>query len=208
MFRGRVRHVHFVGVGGVGMSGLAEILRSLEFDVSGSDMKESSTTKRLATLGLAFKGGTDDIRESPAIAIIQALVQEGCEISAYDPAAMERARTAGFSALVITVDTPVAGMRERDFRNGTAELLTGNVFAKIPFLPQVLATPRWLVSFLLDGGVPKLENVILPGQGGMPMTDVGTARRPAASRFQVETPMPPATTSVVSLEVEPEAARS
>jgi hypothetical protein len=42
MFRGRVRHVHFVGVGGVGMSGLAEILRSLEFDVSGSDMKESS----------------------------------------------------------------------------------------------------------------------------------------------------------------------
>src|SRR6184192_4272366 len=66
-------------------------------------------------------------------------------------AAMERARAAGFSALVITIDTPVAGMRERDFRNGTAELLTGNVFAKIPFLPQVLATPRWLVSFLLDG---------------------------------------------------------
>ena len=92
-------------------------------------------------------------------------------------AAMERARKAGFSALVITVDTPVAGMRERDFRNGTAELLTGSVFAKIPFLPQVLATPRWLVSFLLDGGVPKLENVILPGQGGMPMTDVGTALR-------------------------------
>jgi len=92
-------------------------------------------------------------------------------------AAMERARKAGFSALVITVDTPVAGMRERDFRNGTAELLTGSVFAKLPFLPQVLATPRWLVSFLLDGGVPKLENVILPGQGGMPMTDVGTALR-------------------------------
>src|SRR5437764_9010112 len=92
-------------------------------------------------------------------------------------AAMERARKAGFSALVITVDTPVAGMRERDFRNGTAELLTGNVFAKIPFLPQVLATPKWLISFLLDGGVPKLENVILPGEGGMPMTDVGTALR-------------------------------
>ena len=35
MFRGRVRHVHFVGIGGVGMSGLAEILRTLEFDVSG-----------------------------------------------------------------------------------------------------------------------------------------------------------------------------
>ena len=52
MFRGRVRHVHFVGIGGVGMSGLAEILRSLEFDVSGSDLKESSTTQRLRTLGV------------------------------------------------------------------------------------------------------------------------------------------------------------
>jgi UDPglucose 6-dehydrogenase len=43
-------------------------------------------------LGLAFKGGTDDIRESPALAIIQALVQQGGKITAYDPAAMERAR--------------------------------------------------------------------------------------------------------------------
>jgi UDP-N-acetylmuramate--alanine ligase len=52
VFRGRVRHIHFVGIGGVGMSGLAEILRSLEFEVSGSDMRESGTTKRLATLGV------------------------------------------------------------------------------------------------------------------------------------------------------------
>lgn len=48
--------------------------------------------KRLAVLGLAFKGGTDDVRESPAIMLIQALLQEGCRISAYDPAAQERAR--------------------------------------------------------------------------------------------------------------------
>jgi len=48
--------------------------------------------KRLAVLGLAFKGGTDDIRESPAIALVEMLVQEGCQIAAYDPAAMERAR--------------------------------------------------------------------------------------------------------------------
>jgi UDP-N-acetylmuramate--alanine ligase len=57
MFRGRVRHVHFVGIGGVGMSGLAEILRSLEFDVSGSDMKESSTTRRLEALGVRIDIG-------------------------------------------------------------------------------------------------------------------------------------------------------
>jgi UDPglucose 6-dehydrogenase len=48
--------------------------------------------KRLAVLGLAFKGGTDDIRESPAMALVQCLLQEGCQIAAYDPAAAERAR--------------------------------------------------------------------------------------------------------------------
>ncbi|HEV2397375.1 MAG TPA: UDP-glucose/GDP-mannose dehydrogenase family protein [Candidatus Sulfotelmatobacter sp.] len=48
--------------------------------------------KRLAVLGLAFKGGTDDIRESPALAIVRALLQEGSQIVAYDPAAMERTR--------------------------------------------------------------------------------------------------------------------
>jgi UDPglucose 6-dehydrogenase len=48
--------------------------------------------KRLGVLGLAFKGGTDDIRESPAILLVQALLQEGCTIAAYDPAAMDRAR--------------------------------------------------------------------------------------------------------------------
>jgi len=48
--------------------------------------------KKLAVLGLAFKGGTDDIRESPALAVVEMLLREGCEIRAHDPAAMERAR--------------------------------------------------------------------------------------------------------------------
>src|SRR5258708_374152 len=46
--------------------------------------------KNLGVLGLAFKGGTDDIRESPALFLVQALLQEGCKVTAYDPAAMER----------------------------------------------------------------------------------------------------------------------
>lgn len=48
--------------------------------------------KRIGVLGLAFKGGTDDIRESPAILLVQALLQEGCQIAAYDPAANARAK--------------------------------------------------------------------------------------------------------------------
>ena len=48
--------------------------------------------KRLAVLGLSFKGETDDIRESPAIDLVEMLLAEGCSVTAYDPAAMERAK--------------------------------------------------------------------------------------------------------------------
>ncbi len=54
--------------------------------------------KRLAVLGLAFKGGTNDLRESPAVYIIKALLKEGSEISVYDPAAMENARECHFGS--------------------------------------------------------------------------------------------------------------
>jgi UDPglucose 6-dehydrogenase len=48
--------------------------------------------KKLGVLGLAFKGGTDDIRQSPAIAMVETLLSEGCDIRAYDPAASGRAQ--------------------------------------------------------------------------------------------------------------------
>lgn len=48
--------------------------------------------KRLGVLGLAFKGGTDDIRESPALLLVEELLREGCKVCAYDPAAMDRAK--------------------------------------------------------------------------------------------------------------------
>ncbi len=90
-------------------------------------------------------------------------------------AAIARARAAGFAALVVTIDTPVSGMRERDYRNGMKELISGSLLEKIPFVAQVLARPGWLIDFLRDGGLPGLPNVILPGQGPMPLVDVGAA---------------------------------
>jgi L-lactate dehydrogenase (cytochrome) len=95
-------------------------------------------------------------------------------------AVIERARLAGFSALVVTIDTPVSGMRERDYRNGMKELISGGLREKIPFLPQVLARPRWLISFLQDGGLPALPNVVVPGQGPMPLVDINAALASAA----------------------------
>ena len=90
-------------------------------------------------------------------------------------AAIERARVAGFSALAVTIDTPVSGIRERDHRNGMKELVSGGPFEKLPFLPQILSRPGWLASFLLDGGIPALPNVVIPGKGPMPLVDVAAA---------------------------------
>lgn len=89
--------------------------------------------------------------------------------------ALERAKKVGYSALVVTVDTAIAGLRERDIRNGMNQLLGGTLVSKLPFLPQFLARPRWLTDFLLDGGRPELENVVIPGKGPLPLIGVGNA---------------------------------
>ena len=47
-----VKHIHFVGVGGAGMSGIAEILHNLGYTVSGSDQSASATTQHLSSLGI------------------------------------------------------------------------------------------------------------------------------------------------------------
>lgn len=86
--------------------------------------------------------------------------------------AIDRAQKAGFSALVVTIDTAVAGLRERDPRNGVPQLLGNGLMAKLPFLPQLLTRPGWLISFLIDGGVPRLENVVIPGRGPLAMVNV------------------------------------
>ena len=89
--------------------------------------------------------------------------------------AIERAKAAGFSALVVTIDTPVAGMRERDIRNGVKELLGDNFLSKLPFVSQLLIKPGWLARFLSDGGLMKFENVVVPGKGPMLYADVTAA---------------------------------
>jgi len=90
-------------------------------------------------------------------------------------AGIERARLAGFNALVVTIDTPVAGNRERDTRNGTKELASRQPMKMLPFLPQILARPGWLMGLLSDGGMMKFPNVVLPGRGPMLYADVGAA---------------------------------
>jgi len=59
---GRIRHIHFVGIGGAGMSGIAEVLHNLGYRVSGSDLKPGSTTDHLMALGVEVKFGHDASR--------------------------------------------------------------------------------------------------------------------------------------------------
>jgi len=90
-------------------------------------------------------------------------------------AALDRAWKAGFSALFVTIDTGTAGMRERDIRNGTGQLMGGNWIGMITHLSQFFSRPAWVASYLLDGGLHKLPNVVIPGQGPMALIDVAAA---------------------------------
>lgn len=92
--------------------------------------------------------------------------------------ALARAWAAGARVLAVTIDTNWPGMRERDVRNGISQLIGDRLFAKLPYLPQMLARPGWLAGYLGDlPDVMRYPNVILPGIGPAPAKDVGTMLR-------------------------------
>jgi len=86
-------------------------------------------------------------------------------------AAIARARAAGYSVLVVTIDTPVSGMRERDIRRGAGPLLKGDMRAMLPHIWQFATHPRWVMGYLNDGAPRVFPNVELPGIGPMPCGD-------------------------------------
>jgi len=120
----------------------------------------------------------EDVKAGSSGPVLYQLYLMGGRPAAED--VIQRARAAGCSALVVTIDTPMSGMRERDYRNGVRELVSGSLREKLPFLPQVLARPGWLISFLRDGGLNALPNVVIPGKGPMPLVDINAALASAA----------------------------
>lgn len=81
--------------------------------------------------------------------------------------ALARARKLGFKGIFITVDTPVSGNRELDPKNGMSALMGNRLLPKLPYVGDILAHPRWLLAFILDGGVPAMPNVV--GEDGRPL---------------------------------------
>ena len=80
----KVRHIHFVGIGGAGMSGIAEVLANLGYQVSGSDLSENSATKRLKSLGakVSVKHSPQNIDGADAVVVSSAVQPDNPEVIA------------------------------------------------------------------------------------------------------------------------------
>lgn len=80
----KVKHVHFIGIGGAGMSGIAEVLLNLDFQVSGSDMAENTTTQRLQKLGATvYKGhAAEQVADADAVVVSTAVKEDNPEVLA------------------------------------------------------------------------------------------------------------------------------
>jgi len=83
LFRSRRPHIHFVGIGGIGMSGIAEVLLNLGYQVSGSDLKPSETTRRLAGLGGRIETGHDasHVRDADVVVVSAAVRRDNPEVA-------------------------------------------------------------------------------------------------------------------------------
>jgi isopentenyl diphosphate isomerase/L-lactate dehydrogenase-like FMN-dependent dehydrogenase len=86
-------------------------------------------------------------------------------------ATIARARAAGYSVLVVTIDTPVSGMREKDVRHGAGPLLKGALPGSLRHLWQFVPHLRWVIDYAADGAPRVFPNVELPGVGAMPCGD-------------------------------------
>lgn len=82
MFK-KVSHIHFVGIGGIGMSGIAEVLANLGYKVSGSDLKESENTRRLSSLGINCATGhrAENVQGADVVVYSSAVSQDNLEIN-------------------------------------------------------------------------------------------------------------------------------
>ena len=80
----RIRHIHFVGIGGAGMSGIAEVLLNLGYTVSGSDLKASAVTARLVELGATFCQGhrAEHVAGCDVVVISSAVAEDNPEVMA------------------------------------------------------------------------------------------------------------------------------
>ncbi|MDT8450621.1 MAG: UDP-N-acetylmuramate--L-alanine ligase [Wenzhouxiangellaceae bacterium] len=151
----RVRRIHFVGIGGAGMSGIAEVLANLGFEVSGSDLAESATTRHLAAVGVAVTIGHDPSAVAGADVVVasSAIASDNVEIDA-----------AGAARIPVVPRAEMLGELMR-FRAGIAVAGTHGKTTTTSLIASLLAGAGMDPTFVVGGLVNAFGTNARLGQG-------------------------------------------
>ncbi|MEI8188456.1 MAG: UDP-N-acetylmuramate--L-alanine ligase [candidate division NC10 bacterium] len=141
MFK-KIRRIHFVGIGGIGMSGIAEVLHNLGYLVSGSDSRESETTRRLASLGVRVVIGhqAENLGEADVVVRSSAVDQENAEVAAARQCLIPVIQRAEMLAELMRMKygVAVAGTHGKT----TATSMVGTVLARVGVDPNMVIGGR------------------------------------------------------------------
>jgi UDP-N-acetylmuramate--alanine ligase len=138
----RLKQIHFVGIGGIGMSGLAELLKTVGLRVTGSDLKESETTRRLADLGIPIFSGhrTEYVSGADVVVFSSAVSEENVEVAAARAAGIPVIKRAEMLAEVMRFKRGigVAGTHGKT----TTTSMTGAILLQAGFDPTIIVGGR------------------------------------------------------------------
>ncbi len=141
-----LRRVHFVGIGGAGMSGIAEILLDYDIEVTGSDLQDSETTRRLRALGVGFEKGHDasHVQGADLVVVSSAVTPNNVELRAALDEGITVARRAEVLAELMRLKygIAVAGTHGKT----TTTSLVGTVLTELGLDPTVIVGGRLRVS--------------------------------------------------------------
>ena len=150
-----IRNFHLIGIGGIGMSGLAELLMRLGYQVSGSDLHRSSLTDRLASLGAVIYEGHDpaQIDKADAVVYSAAVSRENSELN--------EAHARGLLAIT-RADLLAAFVRQGE---GIAVAGTHGKTTTTAMIGQVLLEAGYDPTLIVGGVVPTLGSNVRLGNG-------------------------------------------
>ena len=141
-----LKRVHFVGIGGAGMSGIAEILLDYDIEVTGSDLQDSETTRRLRSLGVGFSRGHDagHVHGADLVVVSSAVTPNNVELRAALDEGITVARRAEVLAELMRLKygIAVAGTHGKT----TTTSLVGTVLTELGLDPTVIVGGRLRVS--------------------------------------------------------------
>lgn len=151
----RIKRVHFIGIGGVGMSGIAEVMQSLQFKVSGSDIKASKTVKRLQSLGVEIFIGhqEENVAQVDLVVVSSAIDYSNAEVKAAKAQRIPIIRRAEMLAELMR------------FKTGIAVAGTHGKTTTTSLIASILSLAKFDPTYVIGGKVNSAESNARLGQG-------------------------------------------